>query len=769
MKRIALFYMVLFACSKSKSEDTNLGDTHTGQEESGDSNSDSGTTVSFPPLEDDAFEWYEANRVQAHTARHVTHPLFAEQGARLTDLGVGAFLARCNRNAGPCWPSEAPNQDPDAVELAQSLRDNGLLAEGENLLSFIAKEANTATADKPAQGIMIYALHTHETYYGGVSNDENGDDLVHTSDETWDYDPNDPKDLNRVPHPEWACQDFNRDILIKPGTSGNLWQCINNYTDVPDQASTNGGYREVTLTRMKEMAAAGIDGIYFDDTHNPPLGCYCEHCRVRWTEVYGEQVPFPADATSGATGQTAAEMRAMIDFYNDSVEGFFQYLVDEVHKEFPDFFVLIASGYLQSTGMRGMNTRLGAIGDGLKGESKRGARSGDLKAQWANVRGVAMGLKYPSADMLMAVGWAIQRDAANGRPPHIWTHDLLDESQALAFSAGMATYGAINNINRDLDLPFWVDNPADPDGPQIINPDSGIPQSWTASSFDLGNRIAQHIKYRRVPKWAGLYYSEEFLDNLTGDNGYSPRENNSNFHPELWQYHLGGLFGAAETLTERGGAWHIVNDSQLQSADLSGYKTLIVPLDEDRLSDWQRQSLADFTGAGGHVVYIGKGLGWWNKEAARTSLGDQLWAEITQVIGPPEIAVSDQRTDKSNRVHSNVFLREGSNRVLALIANDFRWVVNQYDINGVETPVSSTLAPAPVPANSFSLKLDGSAITSAPVAAFELINGDTPIALPIVETDSGYEVVLDQPFEHMAAIVVQFAHDNPDEVALKLE
>ena len=456
-------------------------------------------------------------------------------------------------------------------------------------------------------------------------------------------------------------------------------------------------------------------------------------------------------------------MRDMIDFYNNSVEAFFQYLVDEVHQDYPDFFVLISSGYLQSPGMRGMNTRIGAIGDGLKGESKRGARMNDIKAQWANSRGVEMGLMLPSADMLMTMGWAIQRDAANGRPPHIWTHDILDASHALGFSAGMLTHGAINNINRDLDLPFWIDDPDDLTGPDIINPDVGIPQEWTASSFEMGNKIASHIKYRRIPAWAGIYYSEEFLDNLEGDDAPRPRENNSYHHPDLWKHHLGGMYGAAEAITEHGGSWHVVNDSQLQSADLTGYRALVVPINEDRLVEWQRQSLDTFESGGGKVLYVNSDAGWWSKDADRDALVVNLWDELTQAVGDPGMQVQDLRETPAHRVHTNIFTRPGSNRVLALLANDFRWTVSQYTIDGTETPVSSANAPAPVAASSFALKLDAEALDSTPVSAWELVNGSAPVELPITQTESGYEVLLDQPFEHMAAILVKMASENPDE------
>jgi hypothetical protein len=90
--------------------------------------------------------------------------------------------------------------------------------------------------------------------------------------------------------------------------------------------------------------------------------------------------------------------------------------------------------------------------------------------------------------------------------------------------------------------------------------------------------------------------------------------------------------------------------------------------------------------------------------------------------------------------------------------------VSQYTIEGIETPVSSANAPAPVAAGSFALTLNSAALDSPPVAAWELVNGSAPIELPITQTDSGYQVLLDQPFEHMAAILVEMQWDNPDDV-----
>jgi hypothetical protein len=522
---------------------------------------------------------------------------------------------------------------------------------------------------------------------------------------------------------------------------------------------------------MKEMAARGINGIYFDDVHNPTTGCYCDHCRARWADLYGEGVPFPNDhGTFQGTGdpaRTPAELRALIDFYNDSVETYFRYLVEKVHEDYPEFFVLVASGYLQSPGLRSMNTRIGAIADGLKGESKRGARAADHKVL-ASTKGLDMGLVLPKRDMLLAVGWAIQRDAAFGRPPHIWTHDVIGEAHSEAFSAGMVTHGAINNLNRDLDQPIW-----DPLNPSQLNPDAGVPQVYTASSFEWSNRLADHIKYRRIKSWVGILYSEEYLDNLTNNGMATPRDDSSNHHAELWKHHLGGLFGAAEAITEHGASWQVVNDSQLLAGQLEAYPALIVPIAVDALASWQTDALAAYNAAGGQVIYAGTEDLWWHKDTDRDGLKDAFWTSLTGAIGTPSMHVQDLRTDRTHRVHGNLFTREGSNRVLALLANDYSWVVAEYEVvtsdggvtwEGVSHDVATENAPPGVAASSVSILLDSASLASPPVAAWELLNGDQAVALPITEENGQYKILLDQPFDSMAAVVIQMESDNPADV-----
>ncbi len=78
-------------------------DPATDNEETGDSDDDE----VFDTLEDGAFLWYEANRVQAHSSRHVHHPYLP---------GAGAAAARLPGRAG----IPGPLQDERRHLLAQA-------------------------------------------------------------------------------------------------------------------------------------------------------------------------------------------------------------------------------------------------------------------------------------------------------------------------------------------------------------------------------------------------------------------------------------------------------------------------------------------------------------------------------------------------------------------------------------------------------------------------------------------------------------------------
>ena len=51
--------------------------------------------------------------------------------------------------------------------------------------------------------------------------------------------------------------------------------------------------------------------------------------------------------------------------------------------------------------------------------------------------------------MRQAVGWTVLRDAADGRPPHIWAPGLPDINHAKAFAASLMTFGCIANMDVD--------------------------------------------------------------------------------------------------------------------------------------------------------------------------------------------------------------------------------------------------------------------------------------------------------------------------------
>jgi hypothetical protein len=110
--------------------------------------------------------------------------------------------------------------------------------------------------------------------------------------------------------------------------------------------------------------------------------------------------------------------------------------------------------------------------------------------------------------------------------------------------------------------------------------------------------------------------------------------------------------------------------------------------------------------------------------------------------------------------------------VLALLANDYSWVVSEYEVvtsdggatwEGVSHDVATENAPSAVAASSISIVLDASSLASPPVAAWELLNGDQAVALPITEENGQYKILLDQPFDSMAAVVIQMESDNPDD------
>jgi len=232
--------------------------------------------------EEDPFrlpEWFEGNRVQAHSehglelALKLTPEAHAAAIRRLgADVLTRIFLSR---DEGAWWPSKVG-------EIHPLIGDRDFAAE-------IVRAVH-------GQGMKVIAYHRH------------------MSDAA----------MQRA-HPDWVCRHPDGSPMLEPrGKTKTVFVlCM------------NSPYRRYIETRLVELADRGVDCIYFDNRHMPDI-CTCRYCQKAFRAETGH------DMDPGAPVGSPAYMEA-VEFVNRSmVDGFLQWR-RAVRERNPDVFFCVKS------------------------------------------------------------------------------------------------------------------------------------------------------------------------------------------------------------------------------------------------------------------------------------------------------------------------------------------------------------------------------------------------------------------------------------------
>ncbi|HEO70891.1 MAG TPA: hypothetical protein ENN80_06465, partial [Candidatus Hydrogenedentes bacterium] len=219
-------------------------------------------------------------------------------------------------------------------------------------------------------------------------------------------------------HPDWVCREPNG---APKNTKRGDYLCLN---------SPYLGYLE---TRLLELVHRGADGFYFDETHMPKDGCWCEFCQNRFREETGLEPPREANRYDPL-------WQKYIDFKNLTIERAFVKLRTAIHRHNPEVVMLISANTWPAFTDRNMTHRLWRIADSVKTEFS-------LPARVLKHRGLPEGFLPFDRDAKIALGYTLARDAADGRPPHVWTNGLLNADSAVFASAGMMAHGCIANLD----------------------------------------------------------------------------------------------------------------------------------------------------------------------------------------------------------------------------------------------------------------------------------------------------------------------------------
>lgn len=470
-------------------------------------------------------------------------------------------------------------------------------------------------------------------------------------------------------HPDWAARDDRG--MIRLGRRYKI--CF------------NSPYDDFVLTRLLELVEMGADGFYFDETHQPKQGCWCGFCREQFTQMSGLQHPEYPDFGNPV-------YQRLQDFTNITIERVFRQWRPAIHAANPDCVMLISGNTWPTMADRHMTNRLWRIADAPKSEFNLPNRMG------GRIFALPQNMAQTIPDIKIAQGHDLHRDAADGRPPHIWIHGLLDETSALHAAAGLMTHGCVANIDCA---------------------ENTIPNMDYAAAFALGNRVSPHLAHRRPVRWAAIHYSELARDRFVDDAAGAWREV---LHP---------VYSAYEALFRARLPVRFITDCQLEEGVPEGCAALFVPAPE-HLTAAMREAIDAFRGRGGAVIENRDEWAWHDSEARQAAM-DAFLAELpadppVRVTGGPEL------------MHAVAF--DGSDGLTVALANEFAWV---YTGRAPDEDRLEELTTPPPPCEGVTVVLRGN---EWPDTVREVVTGTD---LPVRKVDGHAEVDVPQ-FQYMAVL-----------------
>ncbi len=409
-------------------------------------------------------------------------------------------------------------------------------------------------------------------------------------------------------HPDWTARDWRGNVIEKRGP----------------KICFNTPYADFVKTRLVELAKMGADGFYFDEVHMPKPFCWCEHCRRRFRAATGLEYPQRPDPFDPV-------YQKAVEFKNVTIERVFREWRRAIHAANPQAVLLIGSNTYPQMVDRHTTHRLYRIADSMKTEFSLPDR-----ASANRVFAVDTGLAPTQRDARLALGYAIARDACDGRPPHVWIHGLPNAVHARFATAGVIVHGGIANL----------------DHPEPTIPDAKL----FGDAVALGNRIAPAFTGMRPMRWAVVHYSEYARDHDLPDEA------------EAWRNVLYPVYGAFTTLLRAHLPVGTITDSQLEQGRLSNSRVLFIPSPE-RLTDRMKTAIRRFEQRGGRVIYQRPEWKWHEPDGGMERVGRALLAEI----GTEKDSVPVSASGGSSRMHAVFYTNPDRSRITAALVNDFSW------------------------------------------------------------------------------------------------
>eukprot|EP00118_Oscarella_pearsei_P015967 m.148667 g.148667 ORF g.148667 m.148667 type:complete len:490 (+) comp38501_c0_seq3:575-2044(+) len=474
-----------------------------------------------------------------------------------------------------------------------------------------------------------------------------------------------------------------------------------------------------------ELAEFGAEGFYFDEIPQPMQGCWCDYCRKKFKAWSGLALPKTMNATDPV-------YRKLLEFTTVSVLEHYNEITETINAKYKDIALLISTSEVPCAddGDHIYESSL-LINSTLSTVSKTEFTIPDRKpCTLLFQKGRPFSNSNFSADVLISLGWSRMRDAASGRPPHVWIPRLVNSSQSIAAAFALMTYGAVANPNHvEHKIPDF---------------------SLFHDTYTMEATLATDVFARRMRplRWAGVFFSEN------ARNAFLPQNDTA-----AWEGVLFPTVAAWETLIRQRVPVGVLSDWQLSNnpptpptfhqhgpdcqcqhgasaevntgADLyrQGYRALVMPIAAQTTE--QAEVLKEFETAGGTVINVNASANW-TKPSSRSQLENALWEDILARAGPPPVQVAiTHKTVSDTFVHAVPFHEpDVYNHFVIFLTLDFRWV---YLPTGMPTPLDDLQATVVISNSKATSVTASSLLPFRPIATKTTGVGKWHIDLPRIE------------------------------------
>ena len=564
--------------------------------------------------------WFETNRVQHHTrlqSKKVLDAAFYTAEDNLRGYGFTSALVRWvkSRNDGPYWPTAWPATNPPPGEAWYDTHVGSVDTAGANIL-----RAHTPHAGGPApmKEVAYYYMMSESNILS-----------------TW---------------PSWACRDISSNLVVNNSSAADTWYFL----------CQNSPFRQqVTRGRLTELASKQPDGIYFDEKHNAPDGCWCSWCAPKFAELYGS---LPANNT-----YNTPQWINLLNYYASICREAHGNYQTAIHAASPDTVAIISAPFTFSMwDPRSASSYAGSLqSPKYELSSALGMYNGYVINTLANYLTAS---NRPSIACFSPCGWALVRDAANGRMPHIWidndpgqhndtTNYPKTATELVVASSYFLSLGCIANVDI---------NEAD----------------------KLGDRFGPKLAGARPLRWGGIHFSDRARDDIYRANTTGALTLG---RAKGWSNLISTVVFAYEALqlTQPLLPASLVTDSQLERGEIEDLQFLFLP--STNLSPAAAFAVSNYIAAGGTVIRQADHPEWnWKDVVTRTNAAVGLRAAIGAATNAP-VKVQGGLNAGAPRIFSTVFQQTNAlgNRWLVSVCNDFSWLLNTNIPNATKTNYNS--------------------------------------------------------------------------------